>query len=374
MAQEEKTNSLFVKTGSKSGYEIYFEDNFGQLAAVLEKDCHIGDRKICIVSDDTVAKLYGEEVKKALKGACAALTEFTFPAGEPNKNLNTVRDLYEYLILQHFERKDLLLALGGGVVGDLTGFAAATYLRGIDFVQVPTTLLAQVDSSIGGKTGVDFDSYKNMVGAFHQPRLVYMNFQVLSTLTEEQFACGMGEVLKHGLIKNAAYYEWTIEHISEICERDVAVLQKMVTESCKIKRAVVEKDPTERGERALLNFGHTIGHAIEKVKSPELLHGHCVALGYVAAAYISYKRGLLSTEEFYEIRDMNVGFDLMFTVDGIDSEEILSYTKSDKKMDGGRVKFVLLKKIGKAFIDTNVTDEEILAAIDFINADKLELD
>lgn len=374
MGQEEKTNSLFVKTGTKTGYEIYFEDSFDQLAAVLEKDCHISERKICIVSDDTVSGLYGAALVAALEGTCIALTEFTFPSGEPSKNLDTVRGLYEHLILQHFERKDLLIALGGGVVGDLTGFAAATYLRGIDFVQVPTTLLAQVDSSIGGKTGVDFDSYKNMVGAFHQPRLVYMNFQVLSTLTEEQFACGMGEVLKHGLIKNAAYYEWIIEHMSEIGDRDLDTLREMVMESCKIKRAVVEKDPTEKGERALLNFGHTIGHAIEKVKSPGLLHGQCVALGYVAASYISYKRGLLSTEEFYEIRDMNIGFDLMFTVDGIDSEEILKYTKSDKKMDGGKVKFVLLKKIGKAFIDTSVTDEEILSAIDFINADKLEMD
>lgn len=374
MAKEENTNSLFVKTGTKIGYEIYFENSFDRLAEVLEQDCNISERKICIVSDSTVAGLYGDAVSSALDGKCTALTSFTFPAGEPNKNLDIVRQLYEHLILEHFERKDLLLALGGGVVGDLTGFAAATYLRGIDFVQVPTTLLAQVDSSIGGKTGVDFDSYKNMVGAFHQPRLVYMNFQVLSTLNEEQFACGMGEVLKHGLIKNAAYYEWTIEHMSEINDRDLDTLREMVQESCRIKRAVVEKDPTEKGERALLNFGHTIGHAIEKVKAPELLHGQCVALGYVAAAYISYKRELLSTEEFYEIRDMNIGFDLMFTVDGIDSEEILKYTKSDKKMDGGKVKFVLLKKIGKAFIDTSVTDEEILAAIDFINADKLELD
>lgn len=373
MAQEEM-NSLFVKTGTKTGYTIYFETGFERLAEVLEADCHISDRKVCIVTDSNVEGLYAEAVKQALEGKCMSLSLFAFPAGEQNKTLDTVKNLYEHLILNHYERKDILVALGGGVVGDLTGYAAATYLRGIDFVQVPTTLLAQVDSSIGGKTGVDFDSYKNMVGAFHQPGLVYMNFQVLSSLSDEQFACGMGEVLKHGLIKNAAYYEWTIEHMSEINDRELDVLKEMVMESCKIKRAVVEKDPTEKGDRALLNFGHTIGHAIEKVKAPELLHGQCVALGFVAAAYISYKRELLSTEEFFEIRDMNIGFDLMFTVDGIDSEEILKYTKSDKKMDGGKIKFVLLKKIGKAFIDTTVTDEEILAAIDFINADKIEID
>ncbi|MFR8172660.1 MAG: 3-dehydroquinate synthase [Marvinbryantia sp.] len=367
MAQEkEQKNALTVKTDRAGGYTIYFEHDFGRLAEVLESDCGISGRKLCIVTDTTVEGLYLQEVIKALEGKCRALTQFVFPAGEQSKTLDTVRSLYEKLILEHFERRDMLIALGGGVVGDLTGFAAATYLRGIAFAQVPTTLLAQVDSSIGGKTGVDFDSYKNMVGAFHQPSLVYMNAHTLSTLPEEQFACGMGEVLKHGLIRSAAYYTWLIEHISEIAERDADTLQEMVMESCRIKRAVVEKDPTEKGERALLNFGHTIGHAIEKVKSPDLLHGQCVALGCVAAAYISFKRGLLSTEEFYEIRDMNVGFDLLFSVEDIDPQEILTITKSDKKMDQGSVKFVLLKKIGKAFIDTTVTDEEILEAVNFI--------
>ena len=367
MAQEkEQKNALTVKTDRAGGYTIYFEHDFGRLAEVLESDCGISGRKLCIVTDTTVEGLYLQEVIKALEGKCRALTQFVFPAGEQSKTLDTVRSLYEKLILEHFERRDMLIALGGGVVGDLTGFAAATYLRGIAFAQVPTTLLAQVDSSIGGKTGVDFDSYKNMVGAFHQPSLVYMNAHTLSTLPEEQFACGMGEVLKHGLLRSAAYYTWLIEHISEIAERDADTLQEMVMESCRIKRAVVEKDPTEKGERALLNFGHTIGHAIEKVKSPDLLHGQCVALGCVAAAYISFKRGLLSTEEFYEIRDMNVGFDLLFSVEDIDPQEILTITKSDKKMDQGSVKFVLLKKIGKAFIDTTVTDEEILEAVNFI--------
>ncbi len=367
MAQEkEQKNTLTVKTDRTGGYTIYFEQDFARLAEVLETDCAISGRKLCIVTDTTVEKLYLEEVTRVLEGKCRALTTFVFTAGEPYKTLDTVRSLYEQLILAHFERRDMLVALGGGVVGDLTGFAAATYLRGIAFAQVPTTLLAQVDSSIGGKTGVDFDSYKNMVGAFHQPSLVYMNAQTLSTLSGEQFACGMGEVLKHGLIRSGTYYTWLIEHISEIAERDADTLQEMVMESCRIKRAVVEKDPTEKGERALLNFGHTIGHAIEKVKSPKLLHGQCVALGCVAAAYISFKRGLLSTEEFYEIRDMNIGFDLMFSVDAIDPQEILSITKSDKKMDQGSVKFVLLKKIGKAFVDNTVTDEEILEAVNFI--------
>lgn len=370
--KETFSSNLFVKTGRNEGYTIYFEPNFDHLSEFLEKDCQISERKICIVSDSNVFPLYGEQIVSALTDHCISLTSFVFPAGEQNKTLDTVKQLYEHLILQHFERRDLVLALGGGVVGDLAGYAASTYLRGIDFVQIPTTLLSQVDSSIGGKTGVDFDSYKNMVGAFHQPSLVYMNLNTLMSLDTQQFACGMGEILKHGLIKDAAYYEWLINHMAEINDRELPVLLEMVQKSCNIKRMVVEKDPTEKGERALLNFGHTIGHAIEKVKSPDLLHGECVALGTVAAAYISFKRGLLSAEEFYEIRDMNVGFDLSFLVDGINAEEILRITKSDKKMDSGKVKFILLKKIGKAFIDHTVTDEEILEAVAFINAENLE--
>lgn len=364
--KKENKDSLFVKTGRAEGYTIYYETSFERLAELLEQDCGILTRNICIVTDENVKALYLDEVMGILQDKCSSVSAFSFESGETQKTLDTVRTLYEYLIEHHFERKDLLIALGGGVVGDLTGYTAATYLRGIDFVQIPTTLLAQVDSSIGGKTGVDFDRYKNMVGAFHQPSLVYTNLSVLSSLNEEQFACGMGEVLKHGLIRDAAYYTWLIEHMSEIMERDPETLAEMVYGSNTIKKFIVEKDPTEKGDRALLNFGHTIGHAIETKKAPEMLHGQCVALGFVAAAYISYKRGLLSTEEFYEIRDMNIGFDLMFSVEDIDDKEILAITRSDKKMENGHVKFVLLKKIGKAFLDTTVTDDEILEAIQFI--------
>ena len=298
------------------------------------------------------------------------MISFVFPAGEASKTLDTVRKLYEVLIKAHFDRKDLLAALGGGVTGDLTGFAAATYLRGIDFIQIPTTLLAQVDSSIGGKTGVDFDCYKNMVGAFHQPKMVYMNLSLLKSLTEEQFACGMGEILKHGLIKDAEYYEWCINNMFEIQERELPVLHKMIETSCRIKRQVVEKDPTEKGERALLNFGHTLGHALEKQMNFTLLHGQCVAVGYLMAAYISWKRELLSTEEFFEIRDMNVRFDLPISFMGPTAEEILENTRSDKKMEHGQIKFVLLKGIGKAFVDQTVTNEEMLAAIRYFRDDE----
>lgn len=352
-------------------YQIVWEEDFSHLAEAIKK-LNLSCGKICIVSDDTVASLYGEQVKNALTCLNIEIDIFTFPAGEENKNLETVKSLYSYLIEHKYGRKDILIALGGGVTGDLTGYAAATYLRGIDFIQIPTTLLAQVDSSVGGKTGVDFNQYKNMVGAFHQPRLVYMNLNTLKTLPDDQFASGMGEVLKSGLIRDGKFYEWTINHMSEIQERIYPVLVKMIKKCCEIKSAVVESDPTEQGERAVLNLGHTIGHAVEKQMNFKLLHGHCVALGTIAAAYISFKREYLSTEEFYEIRDMNVGFDLPIFFEGLSSKDVLAATKSDKKMINGQIKFILLKKIGQAYIDTTVTDEEMLDAINFINGELID--
>ena len=298
-----------------------------------------------------------------LTGKCKKNVIYSFPAGEENKTLDTVREAYRFLIEEKFDRKDLLIALGGGVVGDVTGFIAATYLRGVDFVQIPTTLLAQADSSIGGKTGVDFDGFKNMVGAFYMPKLVYMNIATLKTLDDRQFYNGFAEVMKHGLIKDGAFYEWLLDKMYEICDRDTDTLLNMVQKSCMVKKLVVEKDPTEKGDRALLNFGHTIGHAIEKAKDFTLSHGECVALGSVAAAFISWKHEWLSMEEYYEIRDMFVPFNLPISVEGIDPEEILALTKSDKKVEGSKIKFILLKKVGKAVIDLNVTDDDILNAV-----------
>lgn len=361
---------LTVKREGLFDYKIVWEENFSQLSALL-KDLEFSGRKACIVTDSNVEQLYLAEVLEACREIFSKVTSFVFPAGEAQKNLDTVKNLYTHLIEEHFDRRDLLIALGGGVVGDLTGFAAATYLRGIDFIQIPTTLLAQVDSSIGGKTGVDFDQYKNMVGAFHHPRLVYMNMNTLKTLPDEQFSCGMGEVLKTALIRDEAFYGWVIVHMTEINDRVYPVLVKMIQKCCDIKRKIVEADPDEKGERAVLNLGHTIGHAIEKLKDFQMLHGQCVALGTVAAAYISFKRGNLSTEEFYEIRDMNVGFDLPMYFDGLNPEEILAATKSDKKMENGAIKFVLLDSMGHAVVDRTVTDEELLEAINFINGDLL---
>ena len=353
---------LTINYDKKPCYDIVFDDSFDLLADELTK-LNAAERKICIITDSHVKDLYGAEVMKLLDGKCKKIVLFSFAAGEENKTLDTVKETYKFLINENFDRKDLLIALGGGVVGDVTGYIAATYLRGVDFVQIPTTLLSQCDSSIGGKTGVDFDGYKNMVGAFYMPKLVYMNISTLKTLDDRQFFSGFAEVMKHGLIKDGMFYEWLLENMYEICDRDVTTLIEMVMKSCTIKKLVVEKDPTEKGDRALLNFGHTIGHAIEKAKNFSMTHGECVALGAVAAAYISWKHQWLSMEEYYEVRDMFVPFNLPISVENIDPEEILALTKSDKKMEGNTIKFVLLKKVGKAVIDKTVTDEDIINAV-----------
>ena len=353
---------LEVSVKNGNNYDIVYDRGFDTLKDELER-LELTGKKACIVTDSIVEPLYAEHVKKVLEEAGNTVSVFVFKSGEENKNLDTIQDMYESFIQNKLERKDFLVALGGGVTGDMTGFAAATYLRGIDFIQVPTTLLSMVDSSVGGKTGVDFRQYKNMVGAFNMPRLVYMNLDVLSTLDERQFYSGFAEAMKSALIKDARFYEWQLENMYEICDREPDILKELVYRSCEIKRFIVEKDPTEKGDRALLNLGHTIGHAIEKYKNFTMLHGECVALGCVAAAFISWKREMLSMEEYYEIRDMFVPFNLPISIEDVDVEEVLAYTKSDKKMENNQIKFILLKKIGKAVMDHTVTDDEIRAAL-----------
>lgn len=362
---------LEVKREGDFTYPITFYRDFGSLSREAE-DLENHGKKLCIVTDSHVAPLYLEQVKRELEKTGREVCSYILPAGEENKNLEEIQGIYEFLIQKHFDRKDLLAALGGGVVGDMTGFAAATYLRGIDFIQIPTTLLAQVDSSIGGKTGVDFKQYKNMVGAFHQPLLVYMNVSTLKTLPDTEFACGMGEVVKHGLIRSREYSQWLTQHREEILNREEEACREMIYQSCLIKKTVVENDPTEKGERAVLNMGHTVGHAVEKLKDFTMAHGQCVAVGCMASAYISRNRGLISEDEYQETAGQLKAFGLPLCVEGLTAQDILEATKSDKKMERGRIKFVLMEKPGWAVVDTTVTDQELSQAIESIRKENQE--
>lgn len=362
---EANMDKITVNYQEKPCYVITLEQSFDALMEVFTS-LDTADRKVCIVIDSTVGEHYLEEVSKILKSCVKEVISYTFPAGENSKTLEVIYDIYERLITSQFDRKDLLVALGGGVVGDMTGFAAATYLRGIRFIQIPTTLLSMVDSSIGGKTGVDMKAYKNMIGAFHQPSAVYMNLSVLSTLTKEQYSSGMGEIVKHALIKDKSYYDWLKTHRDEIMVQEPTILLEIIRQSLMIKKKVVERDPKEQGERALLNFGHTLGHAIEKHMNFAMLHGDCVAVGALAASYISYKRGYLSNAELQDIKATLEAFSLPVSIPVMDTEKIIATTHSDKKMEAGQIKFILIEKIGKAFINTTVTKEEMQEALNFV--------
>lgn len=364
-------------------YDIVFSDTLFDLGEELEtlyekSGLPLSSRQICIISDSNVYPILGNEVVDALKDRCKTVSSVVFPAGEENKNLATVEILYKHLINTHFTRKDVIVALGGGVTGDMAGFAAATYLRGVDFVQVPTTVLSMVDSSIGGKTAVDFGAFKNMVGAFHMPRLVFTDVAVLETLPARQINAGFGEIVKHGLIRDKKYLDNISSFDRPSIDSYMAELmmdfsgsasldawEEIIYGSDLIKKEVVEEDPTEQGIRALLNFGHTLGHAIEKASKFSLLHGECVALGCVAASYISFQRGMISESDYALVKELFARFDLPIILDNnsVSLKEVLENTKSDKKNASGTLKFVLLKSLGTAYIDTTVSTEEMTKAL-----------
>ncbi|MDK2809142.1 MAG: 3-dehydroquinate synthase [Clostridiales bacterium] len=368
------SNQIFVKQQVPI-YSIYLETCFNRLKKVSEELGTI-DSKLMIITDSNVAGYHLQPLQDALAESSMAIYSHTIPAGEENKNLDTVYRIYDDLIQNGFERNDWLIALGGGVVGDITGYVAATYLRGIRFIQVPTTLLAMVDSSIGGKTGVDYASYKNMVGAFYQPQAVYMNLSVLNTLPNREYYSGYGEIVKHAWIRDMEYAKMLNEKKEKLATRDLEALEEVVYRSCQIKREVVEIDPTEKGDRALLNFGHTIGHAIERYMNFQLLHGECVAIGMVGALHISYKRGYLSKEELEEGKKLLKDFQLpsmltSYPIAKYNKEEVLSILKHDKKMVSGSIRFILVRQLGAAYIERDVTDEEILSALSYLREEKL---
>lgn len=350
---------LPVRFDNKPCYDIVIDKSYDKLYSEICK-LNVEKRKLCIVTESNVGPIYANDLKLKLEPLCKNVYVFQFAAGEASKNLDTVYELYNYLITNKFDRNDVLLALGGGVVGDLTGFTASTYLRGIKFIQLPTSLLSQVDSSIGGKTGVDFKGYKNMVGAFYQPSLVFINLSTLRSLPEREYLSGMGEIIKHGLIKDIGYLTWLNDNYEKVRNLDYTALEYMISESCMIKRAVVEYDPKEiLGERALLNFGHTLGHAIEKNCNFSMLHGECVALGMVASLKLSYLKGNISFDDYIFGKNIITKYSLPTTITGLEIDEIISASKSDKKMDSDTIKFILLKRLGKAVIDTSVTDCEM---------------
>jgi 3-dehydroquinate synthase len=357
---------ILVTTADKD-YNIYIERDFASLARYMRQFAGL---RICVVTDDVVNALYAYDIEKALRPFAADVCRFVFPAGESSKTLDTISEMYKCFLANRLDRSSVIVALGGGVCGDMAGFAAATYMRGVRFVQVPTTLLAQVDSSVGGKTGVDFSGHKNIIGAFYQPEFVYVNISALLTLPSPQFSSGMGEAIKHGLIADESYYRFTSENRAAIKSQDKDALEKLVARSCEIKAEVVSKDEKETGLRAILNFGHTIGHAIEALKDYTLFHGHCVAVGCVAALYLSLKMGNIKQEDVTEVSGLFKFFELPVSFSGIDAEGVFDQATYDKKAKNGAVNMILLEKIGQARIYEKAAKEDIIYAISAVKEHK----
>lgn len=321
-------------------------------------------KRYAVVSDDRVGALYGDAILRSLEGAGVSGHLVLFPHGEASKHLETVGRLASQLAQRGFDRSDGLIALGGGVCGDITGFLAAIYMRGIPFVQVPTSLLAQVDSSVGGKTGVDIPEGKNLIGAFYQPRAVFIDTSVLSTLAPEEFLGGMAEVIKYGAGIDADFFQWLGDHRRAILALTPSILAAMIRHCCELKASVVERDEREGGLRRILNFGHTIGHAVEAASGYRLNHGFAVAIGMGAAAELAERGGYADAGVAAAIKGLLQRYELPTAVPlNLDPDTIRGFLRTDKKNIAGRLHFVLPETVGKVVITDQVAEADIDAVL-----------
>jgi 3-dehydroquinate synthase len=352
---------LNVDLGARS-YPIYIGSGLLCESSLIEK--HVRGSQLLIVSNETVAPFYLEKVKQLF---CAfQCSVVILPDGERFKTIETLNAVFDALLLDGHSRSTTLVALGGGVIGDMTGFAAACYQRGVAFIQIPTTLLAQVDSSVGGKTGVNHVMGKNMIGAFHQPTCVLIDVNTLLTLPNREFRSGLAEIIKYGLIGDFNFFCWIDCNLEALCDKGPEELIHAIASSCRSKALVVAQDETESGVRALLNLGHTFGHAIESwQKYMGFLHGEAVAIGTVIAARLSVQMGFLQEADFLRIRNLFIraGLPVIPPVD-MDSSAFIELMQRDKKVMDGKIRLVLLRSIGDAVISDAATIAEMRGAID----------
>ncbi len=340
---------LSVDLGKRS-YPIFIGQDLLGVAELVKPYVH--GQQVLIVTNTTVAPLYLEVCQQAFSGFKVA--SVVLPDGEQYKTLETLNLIFDELLGQRFDRRCTLVALGGGVIGDMTGFAAACFQRGVHFIQVPTTLLSQVDSSVGGKTGVNHPLGKNMIGAFHQPQCVIIDTKTLNTLDDRQFSAGMAEVIKYGLIQDVVFFEWLEEHIESLINREPEALSYAIERSCHDKAEIVALDEKEAGMRALFNLGHTFGHAIESgIGYGNWLHGEAVSAGIMQAVYLSKLLGHLKEKDFMRIQALLEQAGLPVKPPGkekMSNQQFLSLMASDKKAQAGTVRLVLLKSIGEAYV------------------------
>jgi len=339
--------TINVNLGERS-YPIHIGAGILTRAGELLHQVGVGG-KVAIVTNPTVAQLYLEPIRAALSQDGFETVAILLPDGEEFKNFASLQIIYDRLISARFERKSGILALGGGVIGDLAGFAAATYLRGVPFAQIPTTLLAQVDSSVGGKTGVNHADGKNLIGAFYQPKLVMIDVATLKTLPRRELIAGLAEVIKYGIIENSEFFQWLEDKIDKLIELDTEPLIDTISKCCAIKARVVEADEREDDYRAILNFGHTIGHALEAVTGYiRLLHGEAVGIGMVKAAALSLRQGFCAENDFSRILALigKAGLPTEIPAD-VSVAHLIQAMEVDKKAAGGKIKFVMCDGMGK---------------------------
>jgi 3-dehydroquinate synthase len=354
--------TLTVNLGDRS-YPVHIGDGILSAAGDLLQQAGLRG-KVAVITNPTVAQLYLDPVHESLTRAGFDVTPVLIPDGEEHKNLGSLSAVYDRLIADRFERGSCVLALGGGVVGDLAGFAAATFLRGIAYVQVPTTLLAQVDSSVGGKTGVNHHDGKNLIGAFYQPRLVLIDVAVLQSLPRREFISGLAEVIKYGVIEDPALFKVLEEKMGKLMDQDRDLLSQVIATSCAIKAKVVEKDEREDDYRAVLNFGHTIGHALEAATEyQKYLHGEAVGIGMAQAAAISVQQGFCDQRSLERIRKLikRAGLPLEIPRD-VSMQNMVQSMEVDKKSTGGKIRFVVCAGIGKTGFHA-LSPGEILGAL-----------
>lgn len=325
---------------------------------------HIGRKSAVVVTNDTVAPLYLEVLRSTLKRAGISTLPVILPDGEAFKTWQTLNTIFDALLGAHCERSTTLIALGGGVIGDMGGFAAACYQRGMPFIQIPTTLLSLVDSSVGGKTAINHPLGKNMIGAFYQPKLVLADIDTLDTLPDRELSAGLAEVIKYGLIRDAAFFDWLDMNIEKLRERDKTALAHAIHRSCANKAEVVAADEREQGDRALLNLGHTFGHAIETgLGYGEWLHGEAVAAGTLIAAELSCQMGWLSEADLLRVEKIFLRAGLPVRSPSLGEERYLELMRHDKKVQDGKLRLVMLKAIGKAVLSDEPDERQICAAI-----------
>ncbi len=353
-----------LERSRRDSYEIFIgEDIIDRVGSITKMKNH-ADRYV-IITDSHVNPLYGDVVKDKFGETSRPVDIIEIPAGEASKSLHTVLDVVRQLVRLRASRKSLLIALGGGVVGDVAGFIASIYMRSIPYVQIPTTLLAQVDSSVGGKTGVDLPEGKNLLGTFYQPSTVYIELSFLRTLSDKDFANGLAEIIKYGIIGNHNLFEF-LEHESDgIKQRNPSLMKSLVARSCKIKANIVEMDEKELGLRRILNFGHTLGHALEAASGYGLSHGQAVSIGMVGAAKISQKLDYLDGSACTRIIDLIRQYNLPIEVPaGMETDQIMAFMASDKKAVAGQVHFVLVKEIGVPFVTADIPSDVVVKTIE----------